>query len=62
MAGSKAHMTQQQHMGPSSEREGKTETRTIRQRQTSNHTKVKLDKLQYVIHYSSKLRSMHCLA
>jgi len=28
----------------------------------SNHTRVKLDKLQYEIHYSSKLRSMHCLA
>ena len=28
----------------------------------SNHTKVELDKLQYKIHYSSKLGSMRCLA
>jgi len=38
-----------------SERVGQTQTRNIRQRQTNNHTKVKLDKLQYKVHYNSQL-------
>jgi len=51
ITGSKAHMT---HTHTHQDRRDKHRIRQ-KKRQTSNHAKVKLDKLQCKIHYSSSL-------